>query len=91
LNNFDEIQYGNTNTLAMNKDVFRKIWDIIKCHCKTNREIAQELNTIPDLDKIQEYRRNRLQHMCTNRTHCNRLPRILKTAGQQAEETKGDH
>jgi hypothetical protein len=89
LTNFDEIQHGNTNTLAMNNGDFRKIWGIIKCHCKTNTETAQELNTIPGLDKIQEYRRNCLQH--TNRTPCNRLRRILKAADQQTEEMRGDH
>jgi hypothetical protein len=30
---------------------------------KTNRDIAKELNITPDLDKIQEYRRNWLQHI----------------------------
>jgi hypothetical protein len=43
---------------------------------KTNTETAKELNITAVLDKIQEYRRNRLQH--ANRTHCNRLLRIIK-------------
>jgi hypothetical protein len=30
---------------------------------KTNTQIADELNTTPVLDKIQEYRRNCLQHV----------------------------
>ena len=30
---------------------------------KTNTEIATELNTTPILDRRQEYRRNRLQHL----------------------------
>jgi hypothetical protein len=38
---------------------------------KTNTEIANELNSTPVLDKIQEYRRNWLQHI--NRMPCNRL------------------
>ena len=33
---------------------------------KTNTEIAKELNTTPVLDKIQEYRRNWLQHINRN-------------------------
>jgi len=33
---------------------------------KTNTEIAKELNITPVLDKIQEYKRNWLQHIeCT--------------------------
>jgi len=43
---------------------------------KTNTEIAKELNITPVLDKIQEYRRNKLQHI--NRLPCNRLLRIIK-------------
>jgi len=43
---------------------------------KTNIETAKEVNITPVLDKIQEYRRNWLQHM--NRMACNRLLRILK-------------
>jgi len=38
---------------------------------ETNTEIAKELNTTPDLDKIQEYRTNWLQHI--NRMSHNRL------------------
>jgi hypothetical protein len=43
---------------------------------KINTEIAKEINRSPVLDKIQEYRRNWLQH--TNRMPSNGLPRILK-------------
>jgi hypothetical protein len=43
---------------------------------KTNIEIANELNITPDLDKIQEYIRNWLQHI--NRRPHNRLPGILR-------------
>ena len=43
---------------------------------KTNTEIAEEINITTDLDKIQEYRRNWLQH--TNKMPSNRLQRILK-------------
>jgi len=39
---------------------------------KTNTETAKELNTTPVLDKIQEYRRNWLQHI--NRMPHNSLP-----------------
>jgi hypothetical protein len=43
---------------------------------KTNKVIANELNSTPVLDKIQEYRRNWLQHI--NRRPHKRVPRILK-------------
>jgi hypothetical protein len=39
---------------------------------KTNIEFAKELNTNPVLDRIQDYRRNWLQHI--NRMPRNRLP-----------------
>ena len=50
----------------------------------TNTGIEKELNIIPVMDKIQEYRRNWLQHI--NRMHLSRLP-----TDQQAEEMMGDH
>jgi len=43
---------------------------------KTNTQIAKELNRTAVLDRIQEYRRNWLQHV--NRTACDRLLRIIK-------------
>jgi len=42
---------------------------------KTSTETEKELNITPVLDKIQEHRRNWLQHV--NRMPCNRSPRIL--------------
>jgi hypothetical protein len=56
---------------------------------KTNTEIIKELNITPVLDKIQEYRRNWLQRV--NRMSYYRVTRIIKTADQKAEETRGDH
>jgi hypothetical protein len=52
---------------------------------KTNKGIANELNSTPVLDKIQEYRSNWLQHI--NRRPHNKVARILKkkTTEQQAE------
>jgi hypothetical protein len=50
---------------------------------------AKELNITPVLGKIQEYRKNRLEHV--NKMPRLRLVRILKTADQQAEETIGYH
>jgi hypothetical protein len=42
---------------------------------KTNTEIAKELNIIPVLDKIQDYKRKWIQHV--NRMPRNRLPRLM--------------
>jgi hypothetical protein len=55
----------------------------------TNTDTAEELNINPILDKIQEYSSNWLQH--TNSMPCNRLPRLPKTADQQADEIRGSH
>jgi hypothetical protein len=43
---------------------------------KTNKEIATELNITPVLDKIQDCKRNWIQHV--NRMPRNRLPRLIK-------------
>jgi hypothetical protein len=43
---------------------------------KANTEIAKELNIIPALHKIQNYKRNWVQHV--NRMPRNRLPRLIK-------------
>jgi hypothetical protein len=42
---------------------------------RTNGEIAKELNITPVLDKIQDYKRVRIQHV--NRMPRNRLPRLI--------------
>ena len=55
---------------------------------KSNTGTGKELNITPVLDKIQEYRKNRLQHI--NKIPRIRLARILKTTDHQAEETRGD-
>jgi len=54
---------------------------------KINTEIAKELNINPVLDKIQEYKRNWLQHI--NRMPCNRLPRILKNYRPTGRRNQG--
>jgi len=43
---------------------------------KTNTQIAKELKITPILDKLQEYKRNWIQHV--NRMPRNRLPRVMK-------------
>jgi hypothetical protein len=54
---------------------------------KTNTEVAKELNITPVLDKIQDYKRNWIQHV--NRMPRNRLPRLKKnTKPKKAEGTK---
>jgi hypothetical protein len=50
---------------------------------KANTKIAKE-NITPVLDRIQEYRREWLQHI--NRMACSRLPRILKNNLQVEEQ-----
>ena len=43
---------------------------------KTNTQIAKELKISQILDKLQEYKRNWIQHV--NRMPRNRLPRVMK-------------
>ena len=52
---------------------------------KTNSEIAREINITQALGRIQEYRRNALQHI--NGMTCNRLPITPKSTDQDAEES----
>ena len=56
---------------------------------KTNTQVSKLLNITPVLDKIQEYRRNWLQHI--NGMPDNRLLRLLRTTDQQEVEIRGDH
>jgi hypothetical protein len=58
------------------KNYMRKIARYIWTGYKTSRKIAKELDITPVLDKIQESRRNWLQHI--NRMPHTRLSRILK-------------
>jgi hypothetical protein len=51
---------------------------------KTNTEIAKELNTTPVLDKIQDYKRNWIQHV--NRKPLNRLHRLIKNTPQKRNQ-----
>jgi hypothetical protein len=43
---------------------------------KTNAQIAKEFKITPILDKLLEYKRNRIEHV--NRMPRNRLPRVMK-------------
>jgi hypothetical protein len=54
---------------------------------KINTEIAKELNISPVLDKIQEYKRNWLQHI--NRIPRNRLQRIPKNYRPKGRKNQG--
>jgi hypothetical protein len=56
---------------------------------KTNTDIAKELNITPVLDKIQDYKRNWIQHV--NRMPCKTMQIDKKTTPQKAEGTKEDH
>jgi len=54
---------------------------------KINTEIAEEINISPVLDKMQEYKRNWLQHI--NRIPRNRLPRIPKNYRPKVRRNQG--
>jgi len=53
---------------------------------ETNTEIAMELSRTPNLDKIQDYRRNWIQHV--NRMSPNRL-RIIKKQQSKGRRNQG--
>jgi hypothetical protein len=53
---------------------------------KINTEIAKELHITRILDKIQDYKRNWIQHV--NQMPRNKLHRLIKTTPQKAEGTK---
>jgi len=55
---------------------------------KTNIEIAEELNITAVLNRMQEYRRNWLQH--TSRMRRNRLPRILQKLQTNTQKKPGE-
>jgi hypothetical protein len=55
---------------------------------KTSTEIAKELHITTVLDKIQDYKRNWIQHV--NRMPRNRLLRLIRNTPQKAQGTKGD-
>jgi hypothetical protein len=55
--------------------------------CKTNTETAKEPNITPVLNKVQEYRRNRLQHI--KRMPCSRLLRIIKNDRPKGGRNQG--
>ena len=54
---------------------------------KANKEFAKQLNITPVLYKIQDYRRNWLQHI--NRMPPNRLPRIMKNYSPKGRRYQG--
>jgi predicted amidohydrolase len=54
---------------------------------KTNTEIAKELNITPVLDKIQDYKRNWIQHV--NQMLRNRLPRLIKNCTPKGTRNQG--
>jgi hypothetical protein len=55
---------------------------------KTNTD-CKKLNITPVLDKIQDYKRNWIQHV--SQVPHNKLPRLIKTIPQKAEGTREDH
>jgi hypothetical protein len=54
---------------------------------KTSAEIAKELNITPVLDKIQDCKRNCIQHV--NRTPRKRLPRLIKHYSPKGRRNQG--
>jgi hypothetical protein len=56
---------------------------------ETNRDIAKKLNITPVLDKMQNYRRNWIQHV--NRMPCDRLLKIIKDYRPKGRRNQGDH
>jgi len=51
---------------------------------KTKTEVAKDLNEVPVLDKIQDYRRNCVQHV--KRMPRKKLQRIIKTTDQRQKQ-----
>jgi hypothetical protein len=54
---------------------------------KTNTEIAKELNIIPVLDKIHDYKKKWIQHI--NRMPRNRLSRLIKNYTPKSRRNQG--
>ena len=54
---------------------------------KTNTEIAKELNIVPLLDTVQDYRRNWIWHI--SRMPCNSLPWIIKDCTPKGRLNQG--
>jgi uncharacterized membrane protein len=54
---------------------------------KTITDIAKKLNITPILDKMQDYRRNWIQHV--NRMPCNRLLKITKNYRPESRRNQG--
>ena len=54
---------------------------------KTNSHIAKELEITPVLDRLLEYKRNRIQHV--NRMPRDRLPRIMKHYSPTGRRNRG--
>ena len=61
---------------AAEMNYMRRTAGYIWTNYKTNAQIAKELKVTPILDKLLEYKRNRIQHV--NRMPRNRLPRVMK-------------
>jgi hypothetical protein len=53
----------------------------------TNTEIAKELNIIPVLDKIHDYKKKWIQHI--NRLPRNRLSRLIKNYTPKSRRNEG--
>jgi hypothetical protein len=56
---------------------------------KTNTEIAKELNIIPDLDEMQDYRNNWTR--CVSRMSFYRLHRTIEGCQSKTESSREGH
>jgi hypothetical protein len=54
---------------------------------KTNTDIAKKLNITPVLEKMQDYRRNWMQHV--KRMPCGRLLKIIKNCRPKGRRNQG--
>jgi hypothetical protein len=80
---------GPGRITAADKIYMRKTAGYTWTDYKANTGIAKELNITSVLKKIQEYRRNRLQH--TNRILCHTSMKIMKNDRPTGRRNQGDN
>jgi hypothetical protein len=91
--------HGSENLTIKARNATRIIAAEMKCMRRTegytwtghkiNTEIAKELNITPVLDKVQDYKRNWIQHV--NRVPSNRLHRLIKNYTPRGRRNQEDH
>jgi hypothetical protein len=68
-------------------EIYEKTAECTWIDYKSNTGIAKELNINPVLEKVQDYRRNGIQHV--NRMAYNRLPRKVKYYRPKGRRNQG--